>query len=192
MKFAKASDADLNMAMELCGALDSLTSRLCPMVPEKIERLVRDSDSERLDLDDEEQCGRVLRYLLDLAGGASLARVVYGCAVMLDPVNRCVDPDADTIEHHPDTLAGLAARQARPLAEWSEDIGPVLWWTFPLSEPPWCGRPTDDTWPRRHTHWTAPVAPAAPADAPSTKAASTSGSQEREPTPKSVSPESCS
>jgi len=31
-------------------------------------------------------------------------RVVYGCAVMLDPKNKCVDPDANTIEHHPERL----------------------------------------------------------------------------------------
>lgn len=66
---------------------------------------------------------------------------------------------------------------ARPLAEYSEEMGPVLWWTFPISEPPYCGTPNDlghtvemrhyvgagkvktvrtdvGGWPGYHTHWT--------------------------------------
>lgn len=43
----------------------------------------------------------------------------------------------------------------RPLDEWHEDIGPVLWHNFPIDEAPYCGRPGDDDfmdgW---HTHWT--------------------------------------
>lgn len=66
----------------------------------------------------------------------------------------------------------------RPLAEWHEDIGPVLWWRFPLEEPPYVGSPLDlgypvavciydalgrqvgearadvGGWPGYHTHWT--------------------------------------
>ena len=29
----------------------------------------------------------------------------------------------------------------RPLAEWHEEDGDVLWWKFPLSEAPWVGSP---------------------------------------------------
>ena len=67
---------------------------------------------------------------------------------------------------------------ARPLAEWNEDEGPVLWWKFPVSEPPYVGSPLDlgftvtsvlydqhgyevgkvnanvGGWPGYHTHWT--------------------------------------
>jgi hypothetical protein len=142
MKMAKANAADLDMAMELCGALDGLTQRWFPTVPEKIEKLASDSESEQLDLDDAEQCERVLRYLLDLADRASLARVVYGCAVMLDPRNQCVDPAADTIQHHPDTTAGQAAKLARPLDDWDEEMGAVLWWKFPVEEAPTAGTQT--------------------------------------------------
>lgn len=162
MKMAKASEADLEMAMELCGALDSLTHRWCPTVPEKCEKLSRDEESEPLDLDDAEQCERVLRYLLLLADRASLMRVVWGCAVMLDPSNKCVDPEADVIEHHPETKAGMAAKQARPLSEWSEDMSCVLWWRFPVEEPPYCGHPNCDDWPGYHTHWTPLLVPHPP------------------------------
>lgn len=33
--------------------------------------------------------------------------------------------------------------KARPLAEWHEDYGPVLWWKFPLVEAPYVGTPLD-------------------------------------------------
>ena len=79
------------------------------------------------------------------------------------------------------------APTARPLAEWAEEEGDVLWWKFPVEEAPWVGSPliagrtveihTWDTgegprlasrttiggWPGYHTHWTPlPPAPVAP------------------------------
>ncbi|AVF28811.1 hypothetical protein ERICIII_04807 (plasmid) [Paenibacillus larvae subsp. larvae] len=30
--------------------------------------------------------------------------------------------------------------------EWHIDHGPVLWWTFPIVEPPYCGTPLDKDW----------------------------------------------
>jgi hypothetical protein len=63
-----------------------------------------------------------------------------------------------------DALVGRVP--ARPLAEWHEGIGPVLWWTFPIDT----GFPVEVTirdsvrdytytqmhggWPGYHTHWT--------------------------------------
>lgn len=66
--------------------------------------------------------------------------------------------------------------RTRTLAEWTEEDGPVLWWKFPVTEPPYVGTPNDsgqvvdvtikacDTdklmrthvggWPGYHTHWT--------------------------------------
>ena len=104
MKMAKASEADLNMAMELTNALDVLGQRFCPSMPEAIEQLAEDDEREQFDRHNDDQCGRALRHLLQLADRASLSRVVFGCAVMLDPANKCVDPAADTIEHHPDVV----------------------------------------------------------------------------------------
>lgn len=37
---------------------------------------------------------------------------------------------------------------------WHEDIGPCLWWKFPVTEPPYSGTPLDDDWPGYHTHFT--------------------------------------
>jgi hypothetical protein len=56
--------------------------------------------------------------------------------------------------------------RARPLEEWHEDIGNVLWWKFPINEPPYAGTPLDDEWPGYHTHWTPIVCPLAPGDEP--------------------------
>jgi hypothetical protein len=38
--------------------------------------------------------------------------------------------------------------------DWHEDIGPVLWWKFPIEESPYVGTPLDQNWPGYHTHWT--------------------------------------
>lgn len=38
--------------------------------------------------------------------------------------------------------------------KWHEDIGPVLWWNFPVEEPPYCGTPLDDDFPKYKTHFT--------------------------------------
>ncbi|MDB1738958.1 hypothetical protein PMV56_21530 [Enterococcus avium] len=41
------------------------------------------------------------------------------------------------------------------LAEkWHEDIGPVLWWDFPVEEPPYCATPLDDDFPKYKRHFT--------------------------------------
>lgn len=50
-------------------------------------------------------------------------------------------------------------REARPIDEWGEDYGDVLWWTFPIEEPPYCGNPFCSDWPGYHTHWTPFVVP---------------------------------
>jgi len=171
MKMAKASEADLDMAIDLAAALDDLTHRWCATMPEAAQKLEGDEDSEPFDRDDDEQCGRALRHLLDTVDRGSLFRVVWGMSVVLDPRNRCVDPAADTIEHHPDAVAGLGAKKPRQLEDWHEDDGPALWWRFPVDEPPYCGHPNCDDWPGYHTHWTPLVVPDAPAVAVAAEAA---------------------
>ncbi len=82
-----------------------------------------------------------------------------------------------------------ALDQARPLDEWTEEDGNVLWWVFPITEAPYCGSPLDvgrtceitlrlvgeehvrhtdiGGWPGYHTHWTPipyPDEPPAPCD----------------------------
>lgn len=117
MKMAKASNEDLDMAMDLCGAIDALTNNW-PTMPEALSTCDDDAmGAEHFDRDDDKQCGKVLRHLLEIAERGSLMRVVFGAAVMLDPRNKLVDPDADTIEHHPETLA---AKQDTAALNWIE------------------------------------------------------------------------
>ena len=51
---------------------------------------------------------------------------------------------------------------AKPLEEWGEDYGDVLWWKFPIEEPPYVGSPLDENWPAYHTHWTPILMPKPP------------------------------
>ena len=57
----------------------------------------------------------------------------------------------------------VVQREPRPLEEWGEDYGDVLWWVFPVEEPPYVGSPLDAAWPGYHTHWTPLIVPEAPA-----------------------------
>ncbi len=55
-------------------------------------------------------------------------------------------------------LAGAGETVARPLDEWHEDHGFVVWWCWDdgrwLGEPAWIGSPNCSDWPEYHTHWT--------------------------------------
>lgn len=116
MKMAKASQADIEMAMELANALEALSSRWGTTMPEKIAKGQTGEDrDEAFSLDDHEHCRRVCEYLINLGRSASLFRVVMGMAVVLDPRNELLDPDADTLEVHPRIQAALSA--IKPLPE---------------------------------------------------------------------------
>jgi hypothetical protein len=58
-------------------------------------------------------------------------------------------------------------RNPVPRAKYHDDDGPVLWWRFPIVEPPYCGRPDDSDWPESddYTHWTPIPIPESPGSA---------------------------
>lgn len=96
MKMAKANQADIDMAMTLSSFLDSIDKGYVPdAAGDEAERI------EWLCLDDGEQCCRIVRELKSIIKRGSFFRVAFGLLVLLDPANELVDPDADTIEHHP-------------------------------------------------------------------------------------------
>ena len=96
MKMAKASEADLSMAMTLANYLDAIDRGHMP------DALSEDPESiEYLDYADREQYARLHAGLQLLLRTGSIFRVVWGMAVVCDPANECIDPNADTIEHHP-------------------------------------------------------------------------------------------
>ena len=65
-----------------------------------------------------------------------------------DPISMCRAKEA--LSHTEDT----GIQKVRTLDEWHEDYGDVLWWTFPIQEPPYVGSPLCNDWPEYHTHWT--------------------------------------
>mgnify|MGYP006345400205 FL=1 len=99
MKMAKASKADMDMALKLCSALEAVDRRFFP------EGSEGSNDPEDLDLNDDEHCGQVLRHLHDVLQGGSIGRVIWGMYVLLDPANKLVDPNASTLEAHPEAEA---------------------------------------------------------------------------------------
>ena len=117
MKMAKASEADMEMAIKVCSALEAIDRRFFP------EGSEGSNDPDDFDLDDDEHCGRVLRHIHELLQAGSIGRVIWGMYVLLDPVNELIDPDADTLEPHPDIAqAEIDAKRYRALrrgASWS-------------------------------------------------------------------------
>lgn len=95
MKMAKASQADLDAANNVARMVEELEKGYMP----------DDSDAETtefFDPEDGEQCRRAIRAILDAAECGSMFRVTFGMAVVLDQRNKLLDPDADTLELHPD------------------------------------------------------------------------------------------
>lgn len=71
---------------------------------------------------------------------ANEARIIaYNIAI--NKLEQIDEPQGEKVEAH--------------LAEhWNEDIGNVLWWNFPVEEPPYCGTPLDEHFPKYKTHFT--------------------------------------
>ena len=65
-----------------------------------------------------------------------------------------VDKALETAINYAEKLDEPQKAVARLAEKWHEDIGPVLWWDFPVEEPPYCGTPLDDDFPKYKTHFT--------------------------------------
>lgn len=44
--------------------------------------------------------------------------------------------------------------RAKLAKHWHEDVGDCLWWNFQVEEPPYCGTPLDEDFPKYKTHFT--------------------------------------
>ena len=105
MKMAKASEADLSMAMTLANYLDAIERGHMP------DDLSEDAESiEWIDTTDREQYDRLIDGMRRLLNQGSISRVIWGMAVVCDPANKCIDPDADTLEHHPELVKASEQR----------------------------------------------------------------------------------
>lgn len=104
MKMAKASKADLDMAMELANFLENIEKGYVP------QQMAENPEAEGLEFFDEcdgDQCIKAIESLKAIVCKGSLFRVVFGMAVVCDPQNRLLDPVADTLAHHPDHARAL-------------------------------------------------------------------------------------
>lgn len=98
MKMAKASTADIEMALELSRFVEDLVDGICPkQAMEKPES----EGTEWLEDDPDDQHIKIIAALTAIARKGSIFRVTFGMSVLLDPRNELVDPDAETLEPHP-------------------------------------------------------------------------------------------
>lgn len=80
-------------------------------------------------------------------------------SIMRTMFARCVRWSVRELAEEMDAAEGEASDLAslttpRPLDEWDESDGAVLWWRFPIEEPPYAGTLLDDDFPHYVTHWT--------------------------------------
>jgi hypothetical protein len=75
------------------------------------------------------------------------APICKHCGGRHDPDCDVTTPWRDRAERaEADLAAARAALHPRPESEWHEDMGDVLWFHFPIQEPPWVGTPLTSTW----------------------------------------------
>jgi hypothetical protein len=111
MKMARASEADVDAALEVTRILDDLLKRYMPSSGS-------DEGIVWFDQDDPDQCQIALGRLLDAARKGSMFRVVFGMAVLLDPRNELLDPDADMLARHPKIVRAMnACKTGKPADE---------------------------------------------------------------------------
>lgn len=105
---ARASEQDLEAALTVSRIIEELEKGYMPGDDNAEE-------TEFFDQDDPAHCKRALDAILIAARQGSIFRVAFGMAVVLDPRNKVLDPDADTLELHPD-LVRKGALVAAPAA----------------------------------------------------------------------------
>lgn len=94
MNMAKASNTDLNLALNITRIIDDLEQGYMPN-PEDAKDLVH------FDIDELDDCQRVIKAILAEAKKGSLLRVTFGMHVLCDPENTLLKPDSDILEPHP-------------------------------------------------------------------------------------------
>ena len=95
MKMARASEKDLEAANDVARIIEDLERGYMPSRHD-------DDEYDWFCLDDPRQCRQALEAILDAASKGSMFRVTFGMMVVCDPRNKLLDPDADTLEIHPE------------------------------------------------------------------------------------------
>lgn len=94
LRQAKPSAADLEMLKALWGGLTDIQSGYFP------ERLSFEVDEELL-LENDEEAAKAMRKIMAVLERGSLDRCVWTLAMLMDPANAVIDPDADHVAIHP-------------------------------------------------------------------------------------------
>lgn len=113
MNIAKASERDINMAIDLCGILDSIERGFMPV---EVAENSEDEDAE-FDRDNPNDCQVALNLVIDTLRAGCIGRVIWGMAALVNPESKLLDPDADIIQPHP-SLSNRQQRQAEIL-QWA-------------------------------------------------------------------------
>jgi hypothetical protein len=94
MKMAKPSKDDMEMAGNLMNFLSQLERGEMPECA--------DADNDELfDAEDAEDCRQAINGLLEILDKGNISRVICALYVLMDPRNKIIDQDADTLEFHP-------------------------------------------------------------------------------------------
>ena len=111
VKMARATPADLDVAIRLVGVLEAVDNGRYPS--SLIDGLHADDAPDRFDADDPEHARKLVDWIVRLMASrpGGLARVVHGMAVLCDPVNAMIDPGADDLEPHPDLIRKSDVRE---------------------------------------------------------------------------------
>lgn len=80
----------------------------------------------------------------------------------LEQLRAALKPQPESAQAQKAGIELIGLRTPRRLDEWHEEHSDVLWWKFPIDEPPYCGTPLDGNWPEYHTHWTPLLIPNEP------------------------------
>lgn len=128
MKMARASQEDRECANQVASVLEALDQGFMPNC------ITAGDDIEWFDIDDSDQCRRIVERLLDIGTQGSVFRVTFGMDVVLD--SDLLDPDADTLEPHPTVTQALNSGWSALTAPGQVAVGDFV--SFTLSGKPVC------------------------------------------------------
>ncbi len=100
MNIAKASERDINMALDLCSILESIERGSMPVSATENG----DDEDAEFDRDNHDDCRVVLNLIIDTLRAGSIGRVIWGMAALVNPESKLLDPDADILKPHPSLI----------------------------------------------------------------------------------------
>lgn len=107
---ARATEADITTAARILAAVSTCSDGFLPGD-------MTGGESDIFDIEDPEDCQRVLRYLIEVEGTGSVVRFVVNAAALLDERNKIINTDSDTLKLHPRIEAALAIAAREPLTQ---------------------------------------------------------------------------